>query len=464
MAMTKKLWGGRFRKSVHPAFERFSSSLRVDHRLATYDLEATAVHCKMLERAGIIRGKISRRIQKGLEALQKNLSDHEGVFQTHRYEDIHSWIEAELGKKLGPDAGRIHAGRSRNDQVNQAMRMYCRDAIGKIRTSIRAIQQAAIRCARRYPSLVVPGMTHMKKAQPILFAHQLLGYVETLERSKEQLESILGRTDICTLGSGALAGSNLKLDRRWVQKKLGFKTLSHNSWDAVGSRDFVAELIFAIALYGTKLSRISEDLILAQLDEVGWIALPEELCTGSSMMPQKKNPDFLELARGSAAILIGNVSSILTLLKGLPGSYNRDLQWDKTPLFMSVEIIEDVSRLFELLFKGLKLNLERIAQSMGDDQLCATDLAEYLVEQGLTFREAHRRVGELVRYCVEKGLALKAAPASITKKSLGCEKSRIVKLLDTQRSVWRKRGVGSTHPAQVEKQLRLWARRFRKGN
>ncbi|MBF0254175.1 MAG: argininosuccinate lyase, partial [Candidatus Omnitrophica bacterium] len=292
--MPKKLWGGRFSVPADKRFERFSSSLPQDWKLGLYDLRASEAHCRMLARTGILRPQAARKILKGLQAVRLEFGRSAHVFAGTAYEDIHSWIESRLLKHAGPDAERIHAGRSRNDQVNQACRMYIKDHAGRVLADLTLVGRALLKQAKQHRLTAIAGMTHLQKAQPVLLAHVFLSYIEALSRSAERISDAARRADVLTLGSGALAGSSLPLDRAWVQKNLGFSRVSANSLDAVGSRDFIAEWVCTLALLASDFSRIAEDLLWGHLEETGVYVLPESLCTGSSMMPQKKNADFLE--------------------------------------------------------------------------------------------------------------------------------------------------------------------------
>ena len=458
--MKDKIWGGRFKGKINPAFDYFSSSLSEDYKLASCDIRSSKVHCRMLQRMGLLSRTESRRILSALDAIYKSLDSYEKDFSSRRFEDIHSFIEKELIRRVGVGAKKINTARSRNDQVNQSTRMYCKESVERFVVLIGEVQLAIVNQAERHKHLVIAGLTHLKKAQPILFSHQLLSYVESLERSKDQLRDALKRIDILTLGSGALAGTSIRIDREWVRKQLNFSGISTNSLDAVGSRDFLAEFLFILAHLGVQLSRVAEDFLIGQMDEIGWYEIPEELCTGSSMMPQKKNPDFLELARGAASALIGNSHSLLILLKGLPSSYNRDLQWDKRPLFHSVELTTQLLTLFRIFFKGLKINKDRVQASLADDSLCATDLAEYLVQQGLPFRDAHERVGRFVGFCEDHDIPLKGASLQAVKKYLGGPIRNLLGLLDPKSSVSRKKSTGSTNPVEVNRQLKKWRRKL----
>jgi argininosuccinate lyase len=458
--MQDKLWGSRFKHQLNPLFKSFSSSLSEDYRLAPFDIEASKAHCIMLQRIGILKPANAKRLLRGFDLIKKRLPTYKKDFLGRKFEDIHSFLELELERVAGKEAQKIHTGRSRNDQVNQATRLYVKDAIVGMYALISGLQKSVLKQARRHEKCILPGMTHLQKAQPILLAHQFLSYVESMERSKERLREVYARADVLSLGSGAIAGTALPLQREWMKKKLGLSRLSLNSLDAVGSRDFITELVFDLALIGVDLSRIAEDMLLGQIEELGWFESPESLCTGSSMMPQKKNADFLELSRGSAAILIGNVNALLILMKGLPSSYQRDLQWDKTPLFKSVELTHDLLALFREWFDGLKVNQDNIKKSLGGDFWAATDIAEHLVQRGIPFRQAHHRVGSLVRFCMDKGIYLAEAPPEILRKLLGPAFKKLPSLQPLA-CVTRKKSLGGTAPSLVSSQLRRWEKGIR---
>ncbi len=458
--MAKKLWGGRFSRATHAGFEAFGSSLPTDWKLAPYDLRASKVHCQMLVKIKILDRLSGQKIIKGLDKIASRIHLYDEVFRGTEYEDIHSLIESELVRIVGPAGKKIHTARSRNDQVNVATRMFCLDHISQLINELTDLQKAILACAKKNQDIIMPGMTHMQKAQPISVAHWLLSYIEFLDRSKGRLGDVAKRLDVLTLGSGALAGTSIPIDREFVRKQLGFAQLSYNSLDAVGSRDVFAELVSDLALLGTDLSRIAEDLLIYQLEEINLVRLPEELCTGSSMMPQKRNADFLELMRGSASILIGNSMSLLTLLKGVPGSYNRDLQWDKEPLFKSIDLVHQLLTISTDLFKGLKINLNSAKRLIANDQLCATDLAEFLVFKGMPFRTAHEKVGQFVSYCEGESIALKEASEKITQSMLGKSRKDIAKILDTTLSVKFKKSSGSTATIKVAAQLAKWEKKL----
>ncbi|MFT5206325.1 MAG: argininosuccinate lyase [Candidatus Omnitrophota bacterium] len=458
--MAKKLWGGRFSHATHAGFEAFSSSLPTDWKLAPYDLRASKVHCQMLVKIKILDKVSGQKIIKGLDKIASRIHAYDEDFRGTEYEDIHSLIESELVRIAGSSAKKIHTARSRNDQVNVATRMYCLDHIAQQIDELTHLQKAILSLAKKNQNIVMPGMTHMQKAQPISVAHWLLSYIEFLDRSKGRLKDAVKRLDVLTLGSGALAGTSIPIDREFVRKKLGFAKLSNNSLDAVGSRDVFAELVSTLALLGTDLSRIAEDLLIYQLEEIDLVQLPEELCTGSSMMPQKRNADFLELMRGSASILIGNSMSSLALLKGVPGSYNRDLQWDKEPLFKSIDLMHQLLTISTDLFRGLKINKDSAKRLIANDQLCATDLAEFLVLKGMPFRTAHEKVGKFVSYCEGESIALKDASEKITQSMLGQSRKDIAKILDTTLSVKFKKSSGSTGTIKVSVQIAQWEKKL----
>src|SRR5207248_1563415 len=317
-------------------------------------------------------------------------------------------IEASLTKRIGAAGAKLHTARSRNDQIAVDLRLYVKAEIGKISALLRAIQSAFLSLAERNADAVMPGYTHLQRAQPIFFAHYLIGQIEAFERDADRLRACLDRTDVLPLGSGALAGSTIVLDRQLIARHLGFARISQNSLDAVSDRDFVCEFLFCLAVIGMHLSRLSEDLIIWSTSEFGFVEFSDAFSTGSSLMPQKKNPDMAELTRGRTGRLYGNLISILTTMKGLPSSYNRDLQEDKEALFDSVDTISAALELFPAMLPELKINCERMEAAANDPNLLATDLAEYLVKKGMPFREAHEIVGTLVATAVAQGTKLNA--------------------------------------------------------
>ena len=456
-----KLWGGRFRRKTSAQVERFTHSLDVDRRLARQDLLGSIAHAEMLGRSRIIPRSDSRRIVRGLKALLSEL-DRGRLHLPAGAEDIHTALQAALERKVGQAAQRLHTARSRNDQVVTDLRLYCKERIPKIRSFIRRLQQAILAQAERAGDRVMPGYTHLRHAQPVLIAHLLLSYLEALQRDAARLADGLNRLDELPLGSGALTGTGLAIRRRPVARQLGFSRVAANSMDAVTERDFVAELVSCLALLGVHGSRIAEDLLLWSSAEFGFVVLSERILTGSSMMPQKQNPDFLELVRANAARLVGELCSILTLLKGLPSGYHRDLQLDKEILFGALDRSEAMLVVLAEGFQALRWNPARLEAQLRDESLYATDLAEYLVERGVPFAQAHRSVGRLLAYAEGRGIPIRSLSPSQLRRFSPALGAGALKLLDPSASVRRKRSEGSTRPALVRAAVRRWKRLLRR--
>jgi argininosuccinate lyase len=373
---------------------------------------------------------------------------------------VHTQIQQQLERLIGAPARKLHTARSRNDQVALDMRLYCRDAVAYLQGAIRQMQRALVSLGRRYRTAVIPGYTHLQRAQPVLLAHHLLAYVEMLERDAERLADARKRIDVLPLGSAALAGTSLPIDRYHVAKLLGFPRIAENSMDAVSDRDFAVELVAALAVLGVHLSRLAEDLILWTTAEFDILELDEAFATGSSLMPQKKNPDVLELVRGQAGLVIGQLTALLTVLKGLPLSYNRDLQWDKRCVFSAVDASLDALQVLAPLLGAARVRTGRLARLLETDALCATDLAEHLVGRGVAFADAHRIVGRLVADAERRGRSLRDfTVAELQRYSPRFEREALT-VLDPRRSPARKRSTGSTNPAQVSRALARWHRRL----
>ena len=451
-----KLWGGRFTKATDPLVEQFTSSIGVDYRLARYDVQGSIAHAEMLGRCRIIPMADSRRIVQGLSRILRSI-DAGRWTPDPSAEDIHTQIQQQLERAVGLAARKLHTARSRNDQVSLDLRLYCRSAVAEISHAIRQLQRSLVQLGRRHQQVVIPGYTHLQQAQTVLLAHHLLAYVEMLERDAERLTDARTRIDVLPLGSGALAGTSLPIDRSYVAKRLGFARISGNSMDAVSDRDFALELLSALAILGVHLSRLSEDVILWTTEEFGILALDDAFATGSSLMPQKKNPDVLELIRGQAGLVIGELTALLTVMKGLPLSYNRDLQWDKRCVFGAVEASHDALAVLARLFRHVRVRRDRRLDS---DALCATDLAEYLVARGVAFAEAHAAVGSLVAFAERQGMRLRDVGLSGMQRFSPRFGKDAPALLTPQRSVERKRSQGSTNPRQVARALSRWSRRL----
>lgn len=460
--MAKKLWGGGYQRATSPVIERFTASIAVDQRLALDDLDGSLAHARMLGRQRIIPAAAARQLVQGLQAVRRDwLAGRIPV--DPRAEDIHSLLHAALARRIGGAADYLQTARSRNDQVITDTRRYALRAARRVAAGIRGLQRSICRTAAAHRAVIVPGYTHLQHAQPVLWAHWLLAYCEALDRDRQRVLAAADRLDELPLGSGALAGTSLPIDRRCVAKALGFSRVSANSMDAVSDRDGLLELLAALAILGVHGSRIAEDLILWVSPEVGFASLDERLCTGSSMMPQKQNPDFLELTRAGAGTLIGALTTLLTVCKGLPTGYNRDLQADKSPLFTALETVEGLLAGLTEGFAGLTLHEARIKRARHDEQLYATDLAEYLVAKKVPFAQAHRAVGELMGDCRRHGQPPTALTLAALRHFSPRFESDVFQLFHAATSVRRKRSEGSTNPRLVARQLRRWSGRLRGG-
>src|SRR5580704_971895 len=395
------MWKGRFQQETAAAVQRFTESISFDWRLYKFDIQGSIAHALALERAGLLAPEERQQIESGLKGIEQEIDDGRFPFQID-LEDVHMNIESALTARIGPAGGKLHTARSRNDQVALDLRLYLRHETDEVCQGIVALQRALLGLAAKYRETILPGYTHLQRAQPVLFAHHLLAYVEMLARDRERLVDGRKRINCMPLGSGAIAGSTIQLDREYVAELLGFAEVTRNSMDAVSDRDFVAEFLFALALLGIHLSRLSEDLILFASSEFQFVKISDRYTTGSSLMPQKKNPDVSELTRGKTGRLIGNLVSLLTTLKGLPMTYNRDLQEDKEALFDSVDQIKLILEVYTGMIPEIEVDSNRTRQAASDPGLLATDLADYLVLRGLPFRQAHEVIGKLVAYSIEQ--------------------------------------------------------------
>jgi argininosuccinate lyase len=394
------MWKGRFRQETAPALQRFSESISFDWRLYRFDILGSIAHAKALQKAGILTPEELSQIENGLGQIEAEITEGKFPFRTE-LEDVHMNIEAALTERIGPTGAKLHTARSRNDQVALDLRLYLRHESDLLDLRIRELQLALVELAKRNSAAVLPGYTHLQRAQPVLFAHHLLAYVEMLERDKDRLRDARGRINRMPLGSGALAGSTIELDRTYIAELLDFPEITHNSMDAVSDRDFVAEFLFVISLIGVHLSRLSEDLILFASAEFRFLRISDAYCTGSSLMPQKKNPDVCELTRGKTGRLVGNLVAMLTNLKGLPMTYNRDLQEDKEAIFDSLDQVSNMLEVFAGMIREIEIEPERMLSAASDPGLLATDLADYLVKRGVPFRQAHEIIGKLVAFSIE---------------------------------------------------------------
>lgn len=449
------MWKGRFSQPTSQLVQSYGESVSFDWRLYAHDIRGSIAHSKGLVKAGIITSDEQAQIEKGLLSIQSEIES--GNFEwKESLEDVHMNIEAELTKRIGPAGAKLHTARSRNDQVATDVRLYTRDAVDAIIALIQSLQRALIEAAERSGGAVVPGYTHLQRGQPVLFAHHLLAYVEMLSRDAARLSDARKRIDVMPLGSGALAGSTIIIDRAYVAQQLGFSGLTQNSMDAVSDRDFVAELIFGIALCGVHLSRLSEDVILWCSAEFGFVTLSDAHTTGSSLMPQKKNPDVAELTRGKSGRLVGNLMAILTLLKGLPMTYNRDMQEDKEPLFDSIDTIKAALAVFAEMIAGMEVNDARTRAATSDPMLLATDLADYLVNHGVPFRSAHEVIGKLVAHSLAEKVAFADIPLAKYQEFSPAFEADLFACLNLETALAARKGIGAPSPKNVAAQIASW--------
>ncbi|MCP9464806.1 MAG: argininosuccinate lyase [Nitrospira sp.] len=455
-----KAWAGRFRERTHPLVEAFTNSLATDRRLYAYDIQGSIAHCKTLQKAGILSAQESRAIVKGLHMVKKELDEGYFAFLPSD-EDIHMAIERRLTELIGPPGGKLHTGRSRNDQVALDIRLYLREQLDKLIEQCVEFQRTLVAKAKANLSVPMPGYTHLQRAQPVLFAHHLLAYVEMIERDKGRLRDARARLNVMPLGSGALAGTNYPIDRSYTAQLLGFPAITLNSLDAVSDRDFAIEVVAALAIIMMHLSRLSEELVIWASQEFQFVDLPDAFCTGSSMMPQKKNPDVPELVRGKTGRLYGHLMHLLVMLKGLPLSYNRDLQEDKPALFDALETTASCLQVMTALTSRLTVNRDALDQALHQSGLLATELADYLVERGMPFREAHETTGRIVLAALEQKREL----TDFSLEELRQFSSRIDKevfaRLTVASAINRKRQIGGTAHQQVRRRLKELERMLR---
>lgn len=455
----KKLWGTRFAKSTSSLADKFSSSISFDKKLAVYDVKGSIAHAKMLGKCKIIKAEDAKKIINGLQGILKNIQSRSFKFDSNA-EDIHSNIQDILKKKIGPAADKLHTARSRNDQIALDMKMYCLDESRAINHLIKELQKSILALAKKNKEVIIPAYTHLQPAQVVLLAHHLLAYLEMLERDKSRLIDTHKRTNQMPLGSCALSGTSLGIDRVFVCRELGFEKVTANSIDSISDRDFVMETLADITILSVHLSRIAEDLILWSTREFDFIEIDWSFCTGSSIMPHKKNPDILELIRATVGEIHGNLSSVLIMMKGLPLSYNRDMQFDKPPLFNSVDTIKEILIIFNELFKKIKVNKAVIAKKISDESLFSVDIMEYLIKKGVSYRDAHDTVGKMVKQFLDKGRDFSTIDIKDFKKFSKVFGNDVKKLLNPKTSVSLKKSFGGTSPERVNTQLEIWKRKL----
>jgi len=448
----RKPWGGRFTEATNALVEEYTASIQYDWRLFPYDIAGSVAHAAMLGKTGIITEREARKIINGLKGILQEITDGKLEFSME-LEDIHMNIENRLVRKIGPVGGKLHTARSRNDQVALDLRMYLRDEIMEIRRLLRGLQKTVIGLADRNQDAVMPGYTHLQRAQPVLFGHHLLAYYEMFERDRDRLADCYRRVNIMPLGAGALAGTVLPINRKMVGDLLGFGGIAENSMDAVSDRDFAVEFVSACSQIMVHLSRLAEELVLWSSAEFGFITIADAFTTGSSIMPQKKNPDVAELSRGKAGRVFGNLMALLAIMKGLPLSYNRDMQEDKEPVFDTADTVSQALAVMAAMLDSITVNRDAMRHAAEDGFITATDLADYLVRKGLPFRQAHEVVGRAVLKALELTCGLKDLPLAEYKKLSALIANDVYRSLSVDASVGRRTSYGGTAPANLKKRL-----------
>jgi argininosuccinate lyase len=447
------LWGGRFKGEADPGFAEFNRSFGFDRRLFEVDVRASIAHCGGLTAGGVLAANDSEQISSALTSILERGRADAGYFDETSAEDVHSFVEARLVEMIG-DAGRkLHTGRSRNDQVATDLRLWLREEIDRLTTTLRATQQALLDLAEASSAAVIPGYTHLQRAQPVLFAHWCLAYFEMLARDRERLADARRRVNILPLGSAALAGTSYPIDRDAVARALGFAAVSRNSLDAVSDRDFCIEFAAAASLIMMHLSRLAEDIILYATNEFGFFELSDAIATGSSLMPQKKNPDSMELVRGKAGRVFGHLTALLAMMKGLPLAYNKDMQEDKEALFDTVDTLNACLEVTGTVLANLRLNEARMRAAATQGYLNATEMADYLARKGVPFRDAHETVGRIVMLAIERGVELNDLSLDDLKSFSSLIEPDVFESLSLEQTLATKSQAGGTAPEQVAEAL-----------
>ena len=452
MAKKNTSWGGRFKKQTAKKAQEFSSSIDIDNKLYKEDILGSIAYAEALQAAGVLnKGELSK-IKSGLKQIKQKIESGKFNWQ-ETLEDVHMNIESSLEKIIGSAARKLHTGRSRNDQVVTDLKLYLLEKSKDIQICLTDLLKIVVLKAESEVETLMPGFTHMQIAQPVTLGHHLMAWYEMLSRDLDRFKGCESRLKISPLGSGALAGNKFKINRRKMAKALGFEEVTNNSIDAVSDRDYVIEMMFNISLMGVHLSRIAEELIIWSSSQFDYVELPEELCTGSSIMPQKKNPDMAELVRGGSSKTIGNLVSLLSLIKNQPLSYNRDNQEDKGPLFDSIEYALGSLDITAAMIAGAEFNRDSMLTDVYDGHICATDLAEYLVMKGIPFRDAHAISGKAVQLAESKDFLLSELSLKELKKLNALIEKDVFKHLDPLKSISSKNSIGGTAPSQVLKQI-----------
>ncbi len=453
------LWGGRFKKELDKKALEFSSSLSYDIQLLEEDIEGSIAHAKMLEKINILS---EDELKKIVSALNQIRSEPSALLDEDKFEDVHSAIESRLYELIGEAAGKLHTGRSRNDQVLTAVKLWMRKRCNEILNALTELQRSLLTLAEKNTETIIPGYTHLQRAQPISLAFHLLAYIEMFERDKQRFENVLYFIKDSPLGAGALAGSTLPLDREYTAELLGFESPTSNALDTVSDRDFILDFLHAAAVSSLHLSRMSEELIIWSSAEWHFIDIDDSFTTGSSLMPQKKNPDLAELIRAKTGRVLGNYLSLSTVIKGLPLSYNRDLQEDKQPLFDSAKTIIDSLHIMKLMIDSVKVDSDRFIDELKGDYLFATDIADWLVLKGIPFRKAHEIVGELIKHLEKEGKKFSELKLSellrriVPKKFSPIFDETALECLDISTALFRKKTYGSPNPHLVNLSINIW--------
>ncbi|NSW77846.1 MAG: argininosuccinate lyase [Chthonomonadetes bacterium] len=447
-----KLWGGRFERETDRAVEAFTASIGVDARLWEVDIRASIAHARMLGRVGVLTSEEAQSIIAGLQAIAQDIAEGRITFNPNA-EDVHTEIERLLTERIGAVAGKLHTARSRNDQVATDTRLYLREGIDALCEEILRLQEWLVNTAEQHLHTILPGFTHLQHAQPVSLAHHLMAYFWMLQRDRERLRDCRRRVNHLPLGSAALAGTSFPLDREMVAQELGFEGVCENSLDAVSDRDFVVEFLACAALVMTHLSRLAEELILWSTPEFGFVELDDSVTTGSSIMPQKKNPDVAELIRGRVGRVVGDLTGALVMLKALPLSYNRDLQEDKGFLFDALDTVRDSVALMHLMLSRAQWRTERMKQAVSGDFSNATDLADYLVRKGVPFRQAHEVVGRVVQYCLKGGRTLESLQVDELRQFSDLFDADAVQAIQPETVLQVRRTRGGTSPDAVQEQI-----------
>ena len=457
---SKKLWGGRFSSEADPLFDRFNASLPFDHVLLESDIQGNLAYARALERAGVFTARERDRVERGLRSILIAHRKNPRLVVESKAEDVHTYVEQELEKRVGRLALKLHTGRSRNDQVATDLRLFLRSRCEEIEKSLNDLLRAIAGMADQNREAILPGYTHLQRAQPVLFSHYLLAYGEQFLRDRERLRQTSARANVCPLGSGAVSGTVYGIGRDELARDLGFEMSSDNSVDSVSDRDFLLDFLCFSSTLMVHLSRLAEDLILYNSSEFGFIRLDDSVAGGSSLMPQKKNPDALELIRGKSGRVYGHLISLLTVLKGLPAAYNKDLQEDKESFFDAAQTVDNCTRMMSLVLQRTRILPERMKEACLRGYLNATELADYLVAKKMPFRPAHELVGRIVLRAMELDVPLEQLPLEEYQNLSPLFKSDLYQALKLETSLSRRGEKGGTAPAQVRKALQAFRKKI----